>query len=82
VKDDQQRTALLERAVEDGLSVSAIKSEVKALKAQPTDKPEQVVYDRFQSLGQKLKKSSVWEDRKKRDRLTKLLNDIEKLLES
>jgi hypothetical protein len=40
------------------------------------------MYDRFQSLGQKLKKSTVWEDRKKRDRLTKLLNDIEKLLES
>jgi ParB family chromosome partitioning protein len=82
VKDDQQRAALLEQAVEDGLSVSAIKSEVKALKAQPIDKPEQVMYDRFQSLGQKLKKSTVWEDRKKRDRLTKLLNDIEKLLES
>ena len=82
VKDDQQRAALLERAVNEGLSVSTIKAEVKALKDQPIAKPEQAMYDRFQFLGQRLKKSTVWEDRKKRDHLTKLLNDIEKLLES
>lgn len=82
IKDEPQRTALLNRAVDEGLSVSAIKSEVRMLKAQPVDQPEQALVDRYQSLGQKLKKSAVWEDSKKRDLLTKLLNDIEKLLES
>ena len=82
VKNDQQRTALLSRAVEEGLSVSAIKSEVRALKAKPAERPEQALVDRYQSLGQKLKKSAIWADRKKRDRLTKLLNDIEKLLDA
>jgi len=82
IKDELQRTALLNRAVDEGLSVSAIKSEVRMLKAQPADQPEQALVDRYQSLGQKLKKSAVWEDSKKRDLLTKLLNDIEKLLES
>lgn len=82
VKDDRQRAVLLERAVTEGLSVSAIKTAVKTFKDQPVAKPEQAMYDRFQSLGQRLKKSTAWEDHKKRDRLTKLLNDIEKLLES
>ena len=82
VKDDQQRSALLSRAIEESLPVSVIKSEVKALKEKPEGKPEQAVYDRYQSLGQRLKKSAVWADRKKRDRLAKLLNDIEKLLDA
>lgn len=82
IKDDQARSILLTRAVDEGLSVSAIKAEVKAIKDQPVAESEQTMYDRFQSLGRKLKKTTVWENRKKRDRLTKLLNDIEKLLES
>lgn len=82
IKDDQQRSTLLSRAVKESLPVSVIKSEVKALKEKPEGKTEQTVYDRYQSLGQRLKKSAVWEDRKKRDRLAKLLNDIEKLLDA
>ena len=82
VRDDQQRSALLDRAVAEGLPVSVIKSEVKALKEKPEEKPEQSMYDRYQSLGQRLKKSTVWDDRKKRDQLTKLMNDIEKLLDA
>ena len=82
VRDDQQRSALLDRAVAEGLPVSVIKSEVKALKEKPEEKPEQSMYDRYQSLGQRLKKCTVWDDRKKRDQLTKLMNDIEKLLDA
>lgn len=83
LKDEQRRDALLEQAVSGGLSLTEIKERVKELKAgsepEAEAKPEQVLVARMSELINRLKKSKTWSDRKKRDRITKLLDELERL---
>lgn len=81
VKDEQQRHALLEEAVAQGLSLTEIKAKVKEAEVNPVSEPapEQIFIGRMGELTKRLKKSKPWEDRKKRDRITKLLDELERL---
>lgn len=81
VKDEQQRDVLLEQAIAQGLSLTEIKAKVNEAKvdSDPEPAPEQVLIGRMGELTKRLKKSKAWEDRKKRDRITKLLDELERL---
>ncbi len=54
---------------------------VKEAKAdlKPEETPEQFLVGRMSDLTKRLKKSKAWNDRKKRDRITKLLDELERL---
>ena len=81
VKDEQQRDELLEHAIAQALSLNDIKAKVKESKAEPDSEatPEQVLVGRIGQLTKRLKKSKACNDRKKRDRITKLLDELERL---
>lgn len=83
VKDEQQRDELLKEAIAQGFSLNEIKARIKALKADSETEatPEQVLVGRMGEITKRLKKSQAWNDREKRDRITKLLNELERLTE-
>ncbi|HEY9879633.1 MAG TPA: ParB/RepB/Spo0J family partition protein [Leptolyngbyaceae cyanobacterium] len=79
LKDERQRAELLKVAASEDLSLAEIKAKVKALK--PTSAPplETSVIERLNDVSKQLKKSKVWENPKKSERITKLLAELEKL---
>jgi len=84
VKDEKQRTDLLKQVVTKNLPLSEIKTRIQALKsdveeALPEDTPEKVVAERLGAISKRLQKPGAWGDRKKRDRITKLLDELDKL---
>jgi len=84
VKDEKQRTDLLKQVVTKNLPLSEIKTRIQALKsdveeALPEDTPEKVVAERLGAISKRLQKLGAWGDRKKRDRITKLLDELDKL---
>lgn len=81
MKDEQQRDELLRQSISQNLSLSEIKARVKELKvdSEPDETPERVLVGRMSELTKRLKKSKAWNDRKKRDRITKLLDELERL---
>lgn len=80
VKNEKQRADLLKQAISQNLALSKIKEKVKELKSELEPTPEKVVTQRWNEIGKRLQKSKVWSDRKKRDRITKLLNELDKLI--
>ena len=81
VKDEQQRTQFLEKAISEKLSLGEIKEQIKELKPEVEATPEQVLTNRFTEISNRLRKNKTWGDRKKRDQITKLLNELDKLTE-
>jgi ParB family transcriptional regulator, chromosome partitioning protein len=79
VKDEGQRRDLLKQTIAENLPLSEIKERVKETKPEPKLTPEKVVAQRWSEIGKRLKKSEVWSDRKKRDRITKLLDELDRL---
>lgn len=81
VKDEQQRDTLLEQTITQSLSLNEIKAKVKEAKVDPTLEimPEQVLISRMGDLTKRLKRSKACSDRKKRERITKLLDELERL---
>lgn len=81
VKDEQQRDELLTQAIAQNLSLNEIKTRVKQAKADADieDTTEQMMVSRMSEMTRRLKKSKAWTDRKKRDRITKLLDELERL---
>ncbi len=79
VKDEQQRSELLEQAVTEKLSLGDIKERVKDLKPEGEVTPEQVLVDRIAEIGKRLRKIETWGDHKKKDRITRLLDELDKL---
>lgn len=83
VKDDLARAELLEEAIEPGLSLSGIRERVKALK-EPASAKEAPGAEDLRKRGSKLsglfKKSSALDDPQTRQKLEKLLRQMEKLL--
>ena len=81
VKDEQQRDELLEQAIAQNLSLNEIKVRVKELKPDSDSEAtlEQVLVSRMTEITKRLKKSKAWNERKKRDRLTRLLDELERL---
>ena len=79
LKDEVQRAALLAEAIEKQLSLSQIKERIKEL--QPASSPQpQEIPDRLKAAYQQVKKTRIWEDKKKRRQLETLLNKLEALI--
>lgn len=79
VKDDTQRSALLRKAITKNLSLNEIKAEIQALQPEPQLTPGKIVAQRLSEISKRLQKSQIWDDRKKKERITKLLDELEKL---
>ena len=84
VKDEQHRDVLLNQAITQGLSLNEIKAKIKESKvdSEIEASPEQVLVGRMGELTKRLKKSKTWNDRKKRDRIAKLLDELERLMDA
>lgn len=82
VKDEQQRDKLLKQTIARNFSLNEIKEQVKALKTPSESEPraEYLLTNRMVQITNRLKKSNVWNERKKRDRITKLLDELERLV--
>lgn len=79
VKDEGQRSKLLKQAIAKDLSLIEIRAAIKALTPEAELAPEKVLVERLGEIGKRLRKSEAWGDRRKRDRITKLLNELDKL---
>ena len=90
ISDEAQRDRLLNQAITNRLSLSEIKTRVREAKpttsspeaiSQPTLRvlPEQLLFERFADVAKRLRRSELWSNPKKRDRLTSLLNELEQL---
>lgn len=80
VKDVKQQKDLLKRAIKEKLSLKQIREEISARKKAKNDNTDFSLKVKFSELSKDLNKSKVWEDRKKKKRLEKLLRDLESLL--
>ena len=81
VKDTDLRQSLLNETITKSLSLVQIKEKIRDLKAgQATEKPT-TLKTRFVDSMQKLKKSPVWDDKKKQKSLEKLIAQIESLID-
>lgn len=79
LKDAELRAILLSEAIEKQLSLSQIKERIKEL--QPTSPSQsQEIPDRLKAVYQQVKKTRIWEDKKKRRQLETLLNKLEALI--
>ncbi|MBF2095881.1 MAG: ParB/RepB/Spo0J family partition protein [Synechococcales cyanobacterium K44_A2020_017] len=83
VKDDNQRKSILEQAITQDLSLKEIKALIQESKpvVEIEDTPEQMLVVRMADIAKRLKKSKAWTQKKKRDRITKLLNEREQYAE-
>ncbi len=76
VKDKQARSSLLLETLKNNLSLSQIKERIEEL--QPTnDKSSDPLSLRLKTAYKQINKSKVWSDPKKRQKLEKLLNQLE-----
>ncbi|QEI41442.1 Chromosome-partitioning protein Spo0J [Dolichospermum sp. UHCC 0315A] len=80
LKDDGERRELLDKVLNENLSLSEIKQLVKELTPGKTT-PKETLNAKYSELGKRLKNAQVWEDVKKTKKLEKLLGDLEQLLE-
>ena len=81
VKDPELRQALLKRAIDEGLSLTQIRAEITAGEQTSDSGQSPTLRDDFNRIYGKLKKSDVWNDSKKQNRLKKLMMEIESLLD-
>lgn len=80
LKDDGERRELLDKVLNENLSLSEIKQLVKELTPGKITVKE-TLNAKYSEIGKRLKNAQVWEDAKKTRKLEKLLGDLEKLLE-
>ena len=80
VKDEGERRELLDKVLNENLSLSEIKQLVKELTPGKTT-PKETLNAKYSEIGKRLKNAQVWEDAKKTKKLEKLLSDLEQLLE-
>jgi ParB family chromosome partitioning protein len=77
VKDETERKALLEEASASSLSLSQIRERIKAVQP-PTEPPPLAA--RIDATYKRVKKSKVWENPSKRQKLESLLAQLEELI--
>lgn len=82
VKDEEQRAELLKLAIAKNLSLNDIKAKIKDLKPESEPDPERVLVNRLSEISKRLQKNKAWNDLKKKDRITKLLDELDKLTAS
>ncbi len=76
VKDELARSSLLSETIKNNLSLSQIKEKIEEV--QPTsDKSSDPLSLRLKTAYKQINKSKVWSDPKKRQKLEKLLNQLE-----
>jgi ParB family transcriptional regulator, chromosome partitioning protein len=80
VKSEQLRTELLQLAMAENLSLSAIKNRVKELKSRSPSQGENVVVERFSEIGKLLRQKKFVINLHDRERITKMLDELEKLI--
>ena len=80
LKDEDERRELLDKVLNENLSLSEIKQLIKELTPGKTTIKE-TLSTRYSEIGKQLKNAQVWEDAKKTKKLEKLLGDLEQLLE-
>lgn len=80
VKDERQRRSLLKLATTKNLSLSEIKQKIQELTKIQGETAETSYTQRYAQIGQRLKKSAIWEDSKKRAKLEKLLSQLDELI--
>ncbi|MBD1866743.1 ParB/RepB/Spo0J family partition protein [Cyanobacteria bacterium FACHB-471] len=82
VKAEDQRRELLKQAIAEDLPLSEIKVRVKEIKPELELPPEKVAVQRLSEIGKRLQKGEIWSDRRKRDRINKLLDELDRLTAS
>ncbi|PZV08730.1 MAG: chromosome partitioning protein ParB [Leptolyngbya sp.] len=82
VKDEGQRAKLLKQAMAKNLSLNEIKAAIKELAPEAEPLPEKMLVERLGEISKRLRKSETWGDRKKKDRITKLLDELDKITTS
>jgi ParB family chromosome partitioning protein len=80
IKDADLRQELLDETINDSLSLVQIKEKIREIKAGQITETPITLKTRFTSSFQQLKKSPVWNDKKKQKALEKLVAQIESLL--
>jgi ParB family transcriptional regulator, chromosome partitioning protein len=80
VKDEQQRKALLKLTLSKSLTLSEIKQRIQEVTAAQKETSEVSYPQRYAQIGQRLKKSAIWEDPKKRTKLERLLAQLDELV--
>lgn len=81
VKDTDLRQSLLNETITESFSLVQIKEKIRDLKASQNIEKPVTLKTRFTSSIQRLKKSPVWDDKKKQKSLEKLIAQIESLIE-
>ncbi|BAY63515.1 chromosome partitioning protein, ParB family (plasmid) [Nostoc linckia NIES-25] len=85
IKNDEKRQYILKKAIEENLSLSAIKELVgDIIQTQSENKPQspqQQNKERVGKIYKSLLKSKIWDDEKKVKKVNRLLDQIEALLE-
>lgn len=79
LKDQEQRSELLKQAISQKLSLNEIKVAIQEITPESESSSEKMMAERLGEISKRLRKSETWGDRKKRDRITKLLNELDKL---
>lgn len=84
IKDDTERSAFLKEALSQNLSLSQIKSRIKARQPQPSQSQSSQLAtelpERLKGAYQRIKKTRIWSDPKKRKQLETLLLKLEALV--
>ena len=78
VKDEQARNSLLLETIKNNLSLSQIKERIKELQPRATNLSDPLNL-RLKTAYQQINKSKVWSDPEKRQKLEKLLSQLEAL---
>lgn len=78
IKDEKVRNSLLLETIKNNLSLSQIKEKIEELQPN-SDKPSDPLSKRLKTAYKQINKSKVWSDPKKRQKLEKLLNQLEAL---
>ena len=78
IKDEQARNSLLSETIKNHLSLSQIKARIEELQLN-SDKPSDPLSKRLKTAYQQINKSKVWSNPKKRQKLEKLLSQLEAL---
>lgn len=79
VKDEKQRSKLLQVVIDEDLSLSEIKARIQEL-ISAVPGAENTLAKRYAEIGKKLKKNSILQDNKKRKQLETLLTKLEQLV--
>ena len=78
VKDSKVRNSLLSETIKNNLSLSQIKERIEELQPN-SDKPSDPLSKRLKTAYKQINKSKVWSNPKKRQKLEKLLSQLEAL---